>query len=137
MRLATWFRTHPGITDALLALTFAAVSLSTALSVTSSEVNDDLSRPDEAWQWVLIVLGSVDLTSDARRSLQSLAGILNDGAGNDFEARIVGHTDGVPIRKPETKRRRILPQQFEWRTRIHSQPTTATRRTTNRISWRC
>ncbi len=48
-------------------------------------------------------LGSADLTSSAASSLTSLARILNSPAASNFEVRIVGHTDNVPISRPETK----------------------------------
>lgn len=47
-------------------------------------------------------LGSTEIKSPAARSLKTLAGILNDDAARNLEARIVGHTDNVPIRKPAT-----------------------------------
>lgn len=49
-------------------------------------------------------LGSAQLKSDAERTLQALAQILNTETARGFEARIVGHTDNVPIRRAETRR---------------------------------
>lgn len=49
-------------------------------------------------------LGSTDVSANASNSLQQLATILSGGAASGFEARIVGHTDNVPIRKAATKR---------------------------------
>lgn len=49
-------------------------------------------------------LGSVELRSEARQTLRSLAEILNTDTALDFEARIVGHTDNVRISRAETLR---------------------------------
>lgn len=49
-------------------------------------------------------LGSVELRSDAQRTLTQLAQILNTAKARDLEVRIVGHTDNVPIGRPETRR---------------------------------
>lgn len=49
-------------------------------------------------------LGSAQLRSGATDTVRRLATILNDGKARDFEIQIVGHTDNVPIRKPETRR---------------------------------
>jgi chemotaxis protein MotB len=49
-------------------------------------------------------LGSADLTSDASNTVAQLAKILNTPTASTFEARIIGHTDNVPISKPETRR---------------------------------
>lgn len=48
-------------------------------------------------------LGSTQLSSAAEQSLKGLAEIINSAAAQGYEARIVGHTDNVPIRKPATK----------------------------------
>lgn len=49
-------------------------------------------------------LGSVELKPDAVTTMQQLARILNSDAAQDLEARIVGHTDNVPVRRAETLR---------------------------------
>jgi chemotaxis protein MotB len=49
-------------------------------------------------------LGSVALKPDAEATLGELAKILNSEAASGLEARIVGHTDNVPIRRAETLR---------------------------------
>lgn len=49
-------------------------------------------------------LGSVELRSEAEQTLDALAEILNTSAAAEFEARIIGHTDNVPIRRAETRR---------------------------------
>lgn len=49
-------------------------------------------------------LGSADLTSSASNTVSELARILNTSNASGFECRIVGHTDNVPISKPETKK---------------------------------
>lgn len=48
-------------------------------------------------------LGSASLRSDAQDSLRQLARILNTDEARGFEARIIGHTDNVPIRRAETR----------------------------------
>ena len=48
-------------------------------------------------------LGSADLSASAQTSLAQLATILNTGTAANFEVRIVGHTDNVPISNPSTK----------------------------------
>ncbi|MEM7230290.1 MAG: OmpA family protein [Planctomycetota bacterium] len=49
-------------------------------------------------------LGSAQLRADAESSIGQLASILNSSNARDFEVRVVGHTDSVPIRRAETKR---------------------------------
>lgn len=48
-------------------------------------------------------LGSADLTVNARNTLAQLGGILNDRATQQYEIRVVGHTDTVPINRPATR----------------------------------
>jgi chemotaxis protein MotB len=48
-------------------------------------------------------LGSTDLSAEARQSLKGLAEIINSPEASGYEARIIGHTDNVPIRKPATR----------------------------------
>ncbi len=48
-------------------------------------------------------LGSADLTSGASESIAQLARILSTPTAASFEARIVGHTDNVPISQPATR----------------------------------
>ena len=50
-------------------------------------------------------LGSVALTGDAESTIVALARILVTDAAADFEARVVGHTDDVPIGRPDTRQR--------------------------------
>jgi len=49
-------------------------------------------------------LGSVELKPDAVATIGELARILNSDAARGLEARIIGHTDNVPIRRAETLR---------------------------------
>ena len=44
--------------------------------------------------------GSTDLRPEALASLRSLANAINSDAARDYELRIVGHTDNVPVRNP-------------------------------------
>lgn len=48
-------------------------------------------------------LGSADVNPKATDSLKKLAGILNSPSGKKYTARVVGHTDNVPIGKPATR----------------------------------
>jgi chemotaxis protein MotB len=48
-------------------------------------------------------LGSADLSGSAQSSLVQLAKILNIPTASNFEVRIIGHTDNVPISNPATK----------------------------------
>lgn len=48
-------------------------------------------------------LGSTDLSESARQAIRTLAGILNSGSAQNLEIRIVGHTDNVPIGRPDTR----------------------------------
>ena len=50
-------------------------------------------------------LGSVELQPEAANSVATLADILNSGNGAGLEVRVVGHTDNVPIGKPETRQK--------------------------------
>lgn len=52
---------------------------------------------------VTFALGSDQLTPRARDSIAKLARILLTPAASRYEARVVGHTDNVPIVKPETR----------------------------------
>ena len=49
-------------------------------------------------------LGSVELKPDAIATLETLASILTAASAANLEARVVGHTDNVPIRRAETRR---------------------------------
>jgi chemotaxis protein MotB len=48
-------------------------------------------------------LGSTTLRGEVLQTVQSLASILNSGKASGFEVRIIGHTDNVPIEKPDTR----------------------------------
>lgn len=48
-------------------------------------------------------LGSATLSSAANQTLEQLASILNSKDAINFEIRIVGHTDNVPIKRPSTR----------------------------------
>lgn len=48
-------------------------------------------------------LGSTELSAEARQSLKGLAEIITSPEASGYEARIIGHTDNVPIRKPATR----------------------------------
>ncbi len=48
-------------------------------------------------------LGSADVSAGASNTLSRLAGILNSSAAQDYEVRVVGHTDNVPIKNVGTR----------------------------------
>lgn len=48
--------------------------------------------------------GSVDVRADAKQSLEQFARILASSTGGNYDVRIVGHTDNVPVSRPETRR---------------------------------
>lgn len=48
-------------------------------------------------------LGSVEVQANAVASLRRLAEILNNQAAANYEVRVIGHTDNVPISRPETR----------------------------------
>lgn len=50
-------------------------------------------------------LGSAELQSEAKSTIAKLAGILNDPIASNLEVQIVGHTDNVPIGRPETRQK--------------------------------
>lgn len=47
-------------------------------------------------------LGSADLKPSAAESIRVLSRILNTADAQGFEARVIGHTDNVPIRRADT-----------------------------------
>ncbi len=47
--------------------------------------------------------GSDQVRSEAQASLRSLASVLQSAVSQGFEVTVVGHTDNVPISKPETR----------------------------------
>ncbi len=49
-------------------------------------------------------LGSADVTTDAQQALSRVAQVLSSDEAAQYDARIVGHTDNVPIGRPETRR---------------------------------
>ena len=48
-------------------------------------------------------LGSADLQPEAAATIASLADILNSQSAANLEVRVIGHTDNVPIGKPDTR----------------------------------
>ncbi len=51
---------------------------------------------------LLFEKGDVAVQEEARQRLQELGSILNSTAAQDFDILVVGHTDNIPIKKPET-----------------------------------
>ncbi len=52
---------------------------------------------------LLFEKGSDQLTASAAASIKALCAILNSEEGNNFDIIIAGHTDDIPIGKPETR----------------------------------
>jgi chemotaxis protein MotB len=52
---------------------------------------------------VLFEKGSDVLTAEATEAIKSLAGIMNSETAKDFDVLVAGHTDDIPVSKPETK----------------------------------
>jgi flagellar motor protein MotB len=50
-------------------------------------------------------LGSAELAGDAQPTIMAIADIMNSASAHAFDARVVGHTDNVPIRRAETIRK--------------------------------
>jgi chemotaxis protein MotB len=50
-------------------------------------------------------LGSAEVGPEARTSLNRLAEVLRGPAAEEYEVRIVGHTDAVPVTNPATRQR--------------------------------
>jgi chemotaxis protein MotB len=48
--------------------------------------------------------GSTELTAKASEAINTLARILNEGGVKDYELMIAGHTDAMPVSRPETIR---------------------------------
>ncbi len=48
-------------------------------------------------------LGSIQVKPNARTALTKLGGILTSDAAKEIDARVIGHTDTVPVAKPATK----------------------------------
>jgi chemotaxis protein MotB len=52
---------------------------------------------------LLFEIGSDQVKSDAVQALTILSGILNTEHGKDFDVIVAGHTDDIPIGKPDTR----------------------------------
>jgi len=83
--------------------------LSNALADWAAQSGSDLVTYDEKTGIVrfksdlLFDKGSDSVQDNARQTLESLSAILNSAAAEGFDIVIVGHTDDIPIRKPDTK----------------------------------
>ena len=82
--------------------------LNTALSDWARQVGPDVVEYDEKTGIVrfksdlLFEKGSDTVALDIQPKIESLAQILNSPAAQDFDVLIVGHTDDIPIKKPDT-----------------------------------
>jgi len=69
-------------------------------------VEYDAARGMLKWKGdILFDLGSDEVKASAVPALKEFADIVKSDAAKDFDVVIVGHTDNVPIVKPETKRK--------------------------------
>lgn len=72
--------------------------------------NSDLMRYDASRGMIQLTsdltfaLGSTEVTSNARNALTRVAQVLSSPEASQYDARIEGHTDNVPIGRPETRR---------------------------------
>jgi len=81
-------------------------ALKTFAAAHPDAVEYDASRGLLKWKAdILFDLGSDALKAAAVPALREFAGIVTSEAAKDFDVIIVGHTDNVPIVKPETKRK--------------------------------
>ena len=77
---------------------------------TLAAANADIMRYDAGRGMIQLTsdltfaLGSTDVTGAAQQALTRVAQILNSPDAIKYDARIVGHTDNVPISRPETRR---------------------------------
>lgn len=73
--------------------------------------NSDIMRYDASRGMIQLTsdltfaLGSTEVTSGARAALQRVAQIMSTPEASKYDARIVGHTDNVPIGRPETRQK--------------------------------
>lgn len=56
---------------------------------------------------LLFDLGSDNVRTESTEALRGFCEILKSSAAQDFEAIVVGHTDNVPIAKPDTKAKHL------------------------------
>lgn len=77
---------------------------------TLADANADIMKYDAARGMIQLTsdltfaLGSTEVTPSARTALTRVAQILSSPEAAKYDARIVGHTDNVPISRPETRR---------------------------------
>lgn len=50
-------------------------------------------------------LGSANVNASAKQALQTLASVLDSSEAKQYDVRVAGYTDNVPILKPSTKRK--------------------------------
>ena len=87
------------------------VELSSALSEWARQAGADVVSFDEKTGSVrfksdlLFAKGSDQVDTGVREQLVKLSEILNGQSAEDFDVLIVGHTDDIPIKKPDTKRK--------------------------------
>jgi chemotaxis protein MotB len=84
------------------------VELSTALE-DFAKSRPDLVEYDSARGMVkfksdlLFDKGSDNVSSTAQAAIRTLTGILNSDPAKQFDIRVAGHTDDIPIKRPETR----------------------------------
>jgi len=94
--------------ERLLGVTPLPIELSTKLEDFAKQHSDmveyDASRGIVKFKSdLLFELGSDQVTASAAGTIKSLCNILNSEEAKKFDVIIVGHTDDIPIEKPETR----------------------------------
>lgn len=93
--------------DRLMGVSVLPVELNTALEDFAAQ-NDMVEYDSERGlvkfkSDLLFELGSDRVTTNAAETVKTLCGILNTGEAQQFDIIVAGHTDDIPIRRPETK----------------------------------
>lgn len=71
-----------------------------------SSVSYDSGRGTIKWKSDLLFAFASDIVKDsAKKTLGAFSQIMKTPAATNFDIIVVGHTDGVPIRKPQTKQK--------------------------------
>lgn len=93
--------------DRLMGTSPLPVELNTALEDFAAQ-NKDMVEYDSSRGLVkfksdlLFELGSDKVTANAAETVRTLCGILNTSEAKEFDIIVAGHTDDIPIRRPDT-----------------------------------
>jgi len=93
--------------DRLMGVSVLPVELNTALEDFAAQNDMVEYDPDRGLvkfkSDLLFELGSDRVTTAAAETVRTLCGILNTSEAKQFDIIVAGHTDDIPIRRPETK----------------------------------